>query len=394
VKVNVGTGLLIGIPTLGRPIPMQWAFAHKSMHPPINYNSSTILLEGKPVDEARNEIAAHAIRLGAKYLFFLGDDVVPPANTLKQLIYRLEQNPNIGVVGGVYCSKSDPPCPLIFRGNGVGAYWDWKVGEFIEVTGLGMDATLIRVDVLKQLIAKNPNEPLFKTVDVDQFDEGINHADQWTEDLFFCKRVLEETDYKIFVDTSLLCDHYELNWSTRQWHKFNVPVNSLPTRRLESPKGRKALDIGCGPIDRSNEFPDFDLVRVDIREEVNPDYRCDVRNLPFGGAEFDLVFSSHVLEHISRDEWENTLNEWVRVLKPEGELILCLPNIEWAIEHRNEPENLDHVLNVFYGAQSNPYDFHYNGFWPERLKNHLTKLGFKIVGEQHHGYNMMINARR
>jgi SAM-dependent methyltransferase len=388
-KTTVGNGVLVGVPTLGRPVPLDWAFALKSMHPPINYNSHNLILHNRPVDEARNEIVENAIRLGSKYVFFLGDDVVCPANTLKQLIYRMEQNPKIGVVGAVYCSKSEPPAPLVFRGNGVGSYWDWKVGEFFSCTGLGMDATLIRVDVFTKL-----SKPWFKTVDEDGFADGVNHADQWTEDLYFCNKLIEETEYEIWCDGSLICDHWDV-YAPNGGRKFTLP-SSLPTRRLASEKGRKALDVGCGPVNRSSQFPDFDLVRVDIREECDADYRCDVRTLPFASAEFDLVFSSHVLEHFPRAEWEGVLDEWIRVLKTDGELVLCLPNIKWAVDVLSGAESgaENDVLNVFYGAQSNPYDFHYNGLWPERMKKVLEARGFKKIDFNFQGYNMIINARR
>jgi hypothetical protein len=378
-----GPGLLIGIPTLGRPVPLSWAMAWKSISPPLNYNSNVMTLFGKPVDLARNEIAEQAVALGSKYLFFLGDDVVPPANALKQLIYRMEQNDKIGVVGGVYCSKSNPPAPLVFRGNGQGSYWDWKIGEFFSCTGLGMDCTLIRTDLLKHL-----SKPWFKTVDEDSFADAVNHAETWTEDLFFCKKVLEETDYEIYCDASIQCEH----WDVYNNKYFTLPVDSKPMRRLSvGENGKRALDIGCGPINRQEQFPDFTLVRVDIRDECDPDYRCDVRCLPFGTNEFDLVFSSHVLEHFSRGEWQAVLDEWIRVLKIDGELILVLPNIQWAFDNLQDECN---ALNVLYGAQSNPFDKHYNGFWPKKIESALRQRNFTSIDISTNGYNMIVNARR
>src|ERR1044071_3472269 len=132
-KVRSGPGLMIGIPTLGRPVPLSWAMSWRSLSPPINYNMNVMIVNGRAVDAARNEIALAALEKGSKYIFFLGDDVVVPNHTLRQLIYRLEHNPEIGVVGGVYCSKSEPAFPLVFRGNGNGSYWDWRIGEFFEV---------------------------------------------------------------------------------------------------------------------------------------------------------------------------------------------------------------------------------------------------------------------
>jgi len=384
-KLTCGPGLLIGIPTLGRPITLEWALQYKGLNPPINYSVNVMVPWGKAVDQARNEVCEEAVKQGHKYVFFLGDDVIPPFATLKQLIFRAEQDPNLGVVGGVYCSKCDPPAPLVFRGNGVGSYWDWKAGEFFEVTGLGMDCTLIRTDVLKEL-----PKPWFKTIDDDDFKDARNMAEQWTEDLYFCKKVLEETKYKVWCDSSLLCKHVDVYGDKA----YSLPSNSLPTRKLNLEKAKRGVDIGCGPLDRSEQFPGYDLVRVDIRDDVNPDYRCDVRLLPFDNESFDLVFSSHVLEHLGRSEWEEVLKEWLRILKPGGEVFLVLPNIEWAIKNFKSDVVSNDVLNVLYGAQSNPYDFHYNGLWPKRVAQALKDNGVNEVNVEESGYNMILRGKK
>ena len=197
-----GVGVLIAIPTLGRPTSLEWAMMFKSQNPPINYNANVAMIYGKPVAEARNEACEEAIRQGARYIFFLGDDIIPPTHALRQLIYRMEQYPKLGVVGGIYCTKTDTPDPLVFRGNGRGPYWDWKVGEYFEVSGLGMDCTLIRVEILEKLA-----KPWFKTVDSTDFLDGRNYAEMWTEDLYFCKQILENTDYKIYADSTVMCKH-------------------------------------------------------------------------------------------------------------------------------------------------------------------------------------------
>lgn len=385
MQVSSKTGVLIGIPTLGRPVSLAWASAYKSLHPPINYNMNVMQINGAPVAEARNAISAKALELDSRYVFFLGDDVVVPPHTLRQFITRMENNPTIGVIGGIYCAKSDPPAPLVFRGNGQGSYWDWKVGEFFEVTGLGMDCTLVRTEIFKKL-----SKPWYKTTNSDQFENGINQADQWTEDLWFLKRVSSETDYKIYCDATILCDHEDA-YSGKKW---NLPAYSLPTRKAAFSDGElKIIDIGSGETRR--DFNGIKPIRVDIREECEPDYRCDVRNLPFADNSFDIVFSSHVLEHFDRATWKSVLTEWTRLVAKDGKLILILPNIMWAAQRMVNDKVIDNdVLNVLYGAQSNPFDYHYNGLTPERVKEALTELGFEIKEVKCEYYNMVIEAVR
>lgn len=376
MQYESNVGLLIGIPTLFRPVTIEWAMALRGQVPPINFNASLLIVPNQQVAIAREQIAEKAVEMNAKYLFFIGDDTEPPLHALKQFIFRMEQMPDLGVVGGIYCTKSEPSFPLVFRGNGSGSYWDWKIGEFFECSGLGMDCTLIRTEMLKAL-----PKPWFKTIDTDNFMDGNNHAEMWTEDLYFCKNVLDNTQYKIYADATVMPKHWD-----SQAHKFySVPVDSLPTRRLSTNGKKTMLDIGAGGIRR--EFEDYDVHTVDIREECNPDYRCDVRQLPFADSSYDAIFSSHVLEHFSREEHARVLHEWVRVLKPGGEFIIVVPTIDWAVDqlkdrHVMTPETEMHVWNVLYGGQSNPYDFHKNGFTINTLESLLLSLDCTVTSKE------------
>src|SRR6266853_2249137 len=299
VKNNLGPGLVVGIPTLGRPVPLDWALNFKGMNPPINFNVILHIVKGRQVADARNEIAKEAIAKDAKYLFFIGDDTVCPPHTLRQLIYRMENIPNIGVVGGVYCSKSDPPAPLVFKENGAGSFWDWKVGEFFEVSGLGMDCTLLRVEIFKKL-----KEPWFKTVDTDNYLDAVNQAETWTEDLYFLKKVKEETDYKIYCDASVICEHHDVNTG----RVYKLPKDSLPMRQKLVIKDKKCLILG----------PYTDLVdeTYDITHcsdnGIPCDYSVDYRSLPFDAEQFDwIIVTEPQFLALARPHLE-----WVRVVKP------------------------------------------------------------------------------
>src|SRR5208337_1804156 len=128
VPDGLSIGLLLGFPcrkdTLVTP---EMAIALASQPMPTNMNVGYLCLKGKPIEEARDLCAENAIKLGAKYLWFVDDDVIPPPNTVRKLINVLQNHPEVKVCGGIYCTKQDPPQPLVFRGNGVGSYWNWKV---------------------------------------------------------------------------------------------------------------------------------------------------------------------------------------------------------------------------------------------------------------------------
>jgi len=297
--LSTGPGILIAIPTLGRPVNLDWALAFKALNPPINYNVNFSIIKGQEVADAREAFSKQAIAVDAKYLFFIGDDVIIPPHALRQLIFRLENDSSIGVVGGVYCSKTDIPYPLIFKDNGRGAYWDWKIGEFFDCTGIGMDCTLIRVDCLRKL-----SSPFFKTVDGDRYLDGINSAESWTEDLFFCKKVLEETDFRIMVDTSVICEHFDI-YSGKS---YNLPKGSLPYRQKGVTKDKKCLMLGPH-LDLIDET--YDITRCTDYDDPQADYRLSYNNLPFEAKQFDWVVVSAHLTWIDN----KTFEEWKRVCK-------------------------------------------------------------------------------
>lgn len=296
--LSTGPGILIGIPTLGRPINLDWALAFKALNPPINYNVNFSVIKGQEVGEAREAFAAQALTKETKYLFMLGDDVVIPPHTLRQLIYRMENDPTLGVVGGVYCSKSEIPFPLIFKGNGQGSYWDWKIGEYFECTGMGMDCTLIRTEMLKCM-----TYPRFKTVDKDQYLDGVNNAESWTEDLYFCKKVLLETNYKIYIDTSVICEHFDV-YSGKT---YSLPKGSLPYRQKGVTKDKKCLILGP-LIDLVDET--YDITRC--TDGLDPaDYRIAFDNLPFEENQFDWVIVTKPVDYLP----VGAMKEWQRVAK-------------------------------------------------------------------------------
>jgi predicted SAM-dependent methyltransferase len=83
------------------------------------------------------------------------------------------------------------------------------------------------------------------------------------------------------------------------------------------------INIGCG----STWHPAW--VNLDMRP-ASPQVRSwDVaRGLPFGDAQVQACYASHVLEHLSRPQAKALLSECRRVLRPGGVLRLAVPDLE------------------------------------------------------------------
>lgn len=106
----------------------------------------------------------------------------------------------------------------------------------------------------------------------------------------------------------------------------------------------RGLDLGCGP---SKPYPHFTGVDNGIDTklfgiQMQPDFPVDTcERLPmFADAQWDFVFSSHLLEHIV--DTRSALVEWWRVIKPGGHLVLYLPHRDLYPNIGTEGANPDH----------------------------------------------------
>ncbi len=80
--------------------------------------------------------------------------------------------------------------------------------------------------------------------------------------------------------------------------------------------------------------------------------------LPDGS--YDLVLSSHTLEHVANPLL--ALYEWKRVLRPGGHLVLVLPHLENTFDHRRPVTTLQHLEADFAASTPEDDDTHFQEF--------------------------------
>ena len=88
----------------------------------------------------------------------------------------------------------------------------------------------------------------------------------------------------------------------------------------------RLLNIGCG----AHYHPAWTNIDVaPASKEVLP---WDVKKgLPFKDDSFDVVYHSHVLEHLSPQDASPFLRETARVLKPAGMTRVVVPDLEQIV---------------------------------------------------------------
>jgi hypothetical protein len=224
--------MFIGIPSSGRCVDVRWALSLQAVGANVPVGSFSTWMVQISDDRAANReyLAEQAIEAGSRYLFMIDDDTVCPNHTLKSLTYEIEKDPKIMVAGGIYCTKEEPPRPLVFKRLGDGCFWSWKAGEVFDVEGIGTGAMLIKTEVFK-----NMPKPWFYEPDEAPQNEARKIGEQdipiarrgGTDDLYFCQKVLDQGG-RIIAHGGVLCAHIGQNGVI-----YSLPDDSYPFRKEE-----------------------------------------------------------------------------------------------------------------------------------------------------------------
>ncbi len=186
---------------------------------------------------------------------------------------------------------------------------------------------------------------------------------------------------------------------------MNASATSTPSPAAE----RLCLHVGCGPanpakLHRRFQAPGWREVRLDIDPAVRPDIVASMTDLhQVATASVDAVWSSHNLEHLYPHEVARALEEFRRVLKPGGFVLLTLPDLQRAAE-LVAADRLGEVayvsaagpitaLDMLYGhrrslARGNTYMAHHTGFTARTLDQALAQAGFVQRRVQRRGFDL------
>lgn len=226
----LSAGTLIGLPST-RLHNIDWTLSLLVQSPPPNSKVLYCPIKGQdrnnpiPVAEARNLIVGEAKKQGCQYVLFVDDDTVPPYNSFRSLAYILEQySPpldDVGIIAGIYTTRSDPPEPLVFRGGYNGSYWNWKRGDIFEVTGLATGFMLVDMRVFDTI-----EPPYFATLDED--DPVKRQKFRQTDDLYFISKA-RSVGWKVLAHGGVLCVH----WDYEKDKYYVLPETSYPMRPRE-----------------------------------------------------------------------------------------------------------------------------------------------------------------
>lgn len=187
MKVNVVIGT-----------PVNWSYIHRYFLLSclsLTVPEGTMWVQSNQVNvpEMRNDIVREALRVNAKYVFFMDGDMTFPKDALIKLISRDKD-----MIGGLYFRRGPPYEPFVYADGGAPYTYkmipmkDWNEVQKVASTGCG--CMLIKTKVFRGI-----PEPWF-------FYAAGTHTAAVTEDHSFFTKA-KKYGFEVYVDTTVECGH-------------------------------------------------------------------------------------------------------------------------------------------------------------------------------------------
>lgn len=127
------------------------------------------------------------------------------------------------------------------------------------------------------------------------------------------------------------------------------PCHEYQREACQREGARDILNVACKE-DPANLGRDFNATNVDIQDydpemqvslyQVPNFVRGDARNLEFPDERFNTVVLGELLEHLSQEVAIQVLREAARVLTPNGQIVVTMPQDARPPEHQRPPHEL------------------------------------------------------
>src|SRR5262245_55702610 len=171
------------------------------------------------------------------------------------------------------------------------------------------------------------------------------------------------------MDTTYQDLYFELQ-DTHWWFQARTHFILCLLRQLKVPPSAAILDVGCssGLLMRKLHRGGYaNVVGLDLSEQAIR--RChaiglsnttamDATHPQYADQSFDLLIASDILEHL--DDETTALQNWLRILKPRGRLIVCVPAFR------------------FLWSEHDVVNYHRRRYTRKMLRAALTRVGFAI----------------
>ena len=211
------------------------------------------------------------------------------------------------------------------------------------------------------------------------------------EDIDFAVRAAQ-AGYKIVATTPTTFSSTNVG-GVPIWHKDNQTFKAIPeyTNHIVKRNGlinckryNKNIKLNLG----SGGVPYKGYLSVDMYDR-RAHVQMDITKLDFDDNSVTEILASHVFEHLNPYHSIAILQDWLRVLKPGGKLIMEMPDIEGLCKRFITASTGERygILNAIYGSVNttdvggpdNITSPHLFGWWRQSLWDHMTNAGFTDI---------------
>jgi hypothetical protein len=220
-------------------VPVELMLNTMQVMQPLNITMSWVVMKNDLSARLREQMTEQALERGCNYLFYWDDDVLIPNMTWYRMLNFMNRYPDIGAITGVVWTRAVPTEPILYKDGGAGAYWGFSTNPEDgpeDVYAAGAGCLMARADAVRKM--ERPWWHDEKTGSASGGYQGvIGH------DLRFCRNMKNQTGYRVTVDGSLQCHHFDV----AEQKVFKIP-DTMP----EMSKARDAAD-GYVNLDRALE---------------------------------------------------------------------------------------------------------------------------------------------
>ena len=155
-------------------------------------------------DVARNTFVKQLLESDCDWLMMLDSDHLHPVNLVANFVELLQAKPEIKILSGWNYRRSAPYEPMAYQFDDKGKIASikpgWSANSFMKVGAVATCALMVHRRVFEAMTM-----PWFYYAYSTE-SEMLNNS----EDISFCKKLHAETDYEIWVHTSLTSPHITL----------------------------------------------------------------------------------------------------------------------------------------------------------------------------------------
>jgi SAM-dependent methyltransferase len=188
---------------------------------------------------------------------------------------------------------------------------------------------------------------------------------------------------------------FERDYANLKKDRFSSAFTYARSRlhpRLEAylralPRGSRILDVGCGTGEQIKMYRNLGLDAVgvepaphmrEVAQRSNPGVpimQGTVLDLPLPDGAFDVVVAIEVLRYLDRTDWNRAFCEILRVLRPDGRLLVTMRN-RYALDGFFLYDRLRNLGLAALGREPRVY---HEFTTPAQVRRELTSLGVEEV---------------